>query len=137
MTRGDVPDAWIYLPRRQTTTRPTAAGLLSTDSKRRDDGRGLAVSARMGVNPVTRVPATRRGRPLPAGFRSGLADQPDRPGNAAIPCRPVPGQQPGGIDAFDPIERRDSLFWLERERRRRGTGDAGEDVASGHCVAEE
>src|SRR5215469_661941 len=90
-----------------------------------------AVTSRRGAS------ATRPGGPLRAGFRSGLADQPDRLANAAVPGRPVPGQQPGGIEALDPVERRDSLLWLERERRRLGTRDAGENIAGGHRVPEE
>jgi len=72
--------------------------------------RNPVVSARIGVNPITCAPTTRPGRRLPAGFRSGLADQPDRLGNAVVPCRPVSGQQPDGIDALDLIERCDSLL---------------------------
>ena len=58
---------------------------------------------------------------------SGLADQPDRLGNAAVTGQPVPGQQPGGIDARDPVERRDSLPWLERERHAAGCVPGGVD----------
>jgi hypothetical protein len=49
----------------------------------------------------------------------------------------VTGQHPGRVDGADAVKRGDCLRGVERERRRLGTGHAGEHVAGGHGVADE